>query len=456
VFWLLTFLQFQINVVLVSKFLIKSSVSQRGVVHPAVLLLFIVAIGLVAFLLISSTAPLGGKLGNVYQKPASRAAEGYVTRIDSGSDVSYTDSAGNVWSADVAHTQGSYGYTPGGSNYTGETSLLPGVVDQKLYSTTRFGTSFGYKFDVPNGWYRVNLKLAEVRYTSCSVGARVFDVLAEGQVVISHNDTFARVGCVMSGDRSFETQVNDGELNIDFTSVAGLAAINGIEVMQIPAPTVPPTVAPTIEPTIAPSTPSPTPALLTTPSSSYKRVFLATSVNNQFFNGNLGGIIGASNKCQQVANRAPFVNNGQLGLGGTWKAWIAVRTSTFSDDPIFEFTHSTVPYRLVNGTTVANSWTDLIDGTLLAPINVDEVGNPAGNQSVWTNVSLSGRGNGLDNSNSSCSTWVDGGGASGAVGNSGATNRLWTDTTTQFGAGNVLLNGIQSCDRFAALYCFEQ
>ncbi len=221
------------------------NLNQRGVAH---VLLLVAGVGVVAFLLISSSAELKDNLfARLFPKQSSQALSHpisgpitpvYVQRIDVGATTaSFTDSSGNIWSADRAFTTGSYGYV-GGSSFTGDRTTS---TDGNLYRTTRYGSSFGYNFTVPNGTYTVTLKLAEVRSASCVTGARVFNVSSEGTQVISSNDTFARVGCATAGDRSFTTTVSDGVLNLNFTTVSGFAAVNGIEVISlatgIPSPT---------------------------------------------------------------------------------------------------------------------------------------------------------------------------------------------------------------------------
>src|SRR5205085_2772064 len=57
-------------------------------------------------------------------------------------------------------------------------------------------------------------------------------------------------------------------------------------------------------------------------------------------------------------------------LPGTYKAWL----STAQSSPSNRFVKATIPYRLVTGTLIANSYTDLTDGTIANPINKTETG----------------------------------------------------------------------------------
>ncbi|MDZ4247347.1 MAG: DUF1554 domain-containing protein, partial [Dehalococcoidia bacterium] len=77
-----------------------------------------------------------------------------------------------------------------------------------------------------------------------------------------------------------------------------------------------------------------------------KRVFVTAAT----YNGNLGGLSGADAKCQASANA--------VNLGGTWKAWLSDSNTSAGS----RLNHSDSPYRLLNGTTIANNWDDLVDG----------------------------------------------------------------------------------------------
>lgn len=145
----------------------------------------------------------------------------------------------------------------------------------------------------------------------------------------------------------------------------------------------------------------------------------------------LEGVAAADARCQAIASGA--------GLGGTFRAWL-------SDDvtsPSARFTHATVPYRLVHGATVANSYTDLTDGSLAHAIDADVLGATiTGVDEVWTGTSADGTSEG-----SSCASWTNATSSTpyAAVGVTNATDASFTEIYYQF------------CDRTGLrLYCFEQ
>jgi hypothetical protein len=105
-------------------------------------------------------------------------------------------------------------------------------------------------------------------------------------------------------------------------------------------------------------------------------------------------------------------------------------------------------YFLVDGTLVANNITDLTDGSLEAPINLNEYGQ-AQSGIVWTATNSDGSGTG-----NTCNNWTDAsseqGGCSegdpncGSVGSTSVSNAEWTK-----------LNAAPfQCNAQYSLYCF--
>jgi hypothetical protein len=161
-----------------------------------------------------------------------------------------------------------------------------------------------------------------------------------------------------------------------------------------------------------------------------KRVF----VTSTFYSGNLGGLAGADQKCQDRADAA--------GLSGTYKAWLSAAGP--GNSAAERLTHATGPYVRVDGVQVAANWNDLVDGTLAAPISITESGAPAlTTTSVWTGTTPSGGSSGND-----CAGWTDSQtAAQGTVGLPTAQDSRWTERATAIGL---------SCTSNVPLYCVEQ
>jgi hypothetical protein len=133
----------------------------------------------------------------------------------------YTDPLGQVWSAD-------YGFS-GGSTYS-VTNPISNTNTPTLYQSQRYGSGFSYQFTVPNGTYTVNLKFAELYYTS--TGNRVFNVAINGSTVLSNFDVVAQAGGGFRAvDKPFTVPINGGQITIQFsTGTADLPIINAIEI----------------------------------------------------------------------------------------------------------------------------------------------------------------------------------------------------------------------------------
>ena len=96
--------------------------------------------------------------------------------------------------------------------------------------------------------------------------------------------------------------------------------------------------------------------------------------------GNLGALDGADAICQARADSLV-----SMAPPGAYEAWLSSAASSAA-----RLTHATVPDRLVDGTIVANNWTDLTDGDLQAPINRSENGIFGTVRGVWTATAADG------------------------------------------------------------------
>lgn len=181
-------------------------------------------------------------------------------------------------------------------------------------------------------------------------------------------------------------------------------------------------------PAPTPVPPTPTPAPLP-PSTAYKRVFITSTTHN----GNLGGLEGGDSICETQA----WATN----LRGTWKAWLSGQGASAAT----RLTHASVPYKLLNGTIVADSWIDLTDGTLDNPISINENNTACPSYEIaWTG------------------TYPDGSASSGRCGDWWLTGREGISTAGTAGQCNSSVSNWSSagssyeCSGLRHLYCFEQ
>jgi hypothetical protein len=172
-----------------------------------------------------------------------------------------------------------------------------------------------------------------------------------------------------------------------------------------------------------------------------KRVF-TTSVR---YDGNLGGLAGADAKCQARAVAA--------SLPGTYKAWLSDATGS----PSTRFTKSTIPYRTVDGTLIANDYADLTDGTLAAPPDKTETGGapprttfcgPMGaipdRIMVWASTAANGT---LQASQGTCTNWTDPAEPKGAQ---------WADPSSSSMVPSCSGGACGGPTFMAPIFCFQQ
>ena len=120
-------------------------------------------------------------------------------------------------------------YVTGASTFT---SVVPisGTNNDALYQTENFG-DFTYEIPVStSGLHDVRLHFAELFFTSSN--QRIFDVLIEGQTVISGLDIFSEVGKDAALIRNInDIDIADGVLSLSFNAIQGNPKLSAIEVL---------------------------------------------------------------------------------------------------------------------------------------------------------------------------------------------------------------------------------
>jgi Malectin domain/Immunoglobulin domain/PQQ enzyme repeat len=148
----------------------------------------------------------------------------------------YTDSKGQVWSAD-------FGFNTGNLSGCASRSTVTGTSDAFLFKSARWGGTntpeLQYTFRLPNGSYIVNLYFAEP--CGLPAGTRVFDVQLQGVTLFSALDIAKIAGLNHSLIESVTVSVRKRRLTIRFVHHLNNPMINAIEI--VPATTV---AAPTI------------------------------------------------------------------------------------------------------------------------------------------------------------------------------------------------------------------
>jgi len=143
---------------------------------------------------------------------------------------------------------------------------------------------------------------------------------------------------------------------------------------------------------------------------------------------NFGGFEGADSICAGEATDA--------GLVGDFKAWLSTLDTPAAD----RLSPSSVPYVLVDGTRIADDWSDLTDNQLQARIDLDATGQSRGGD-VWTGTLPSGQ------------SYVDG---DCEAYTSDASNIRGLCGTTQFSDARWSAAQTPACSSPLRLFCFQQ
>ncbi len=159
-------------------------------------------------------------------------------------------------------------------------------------------------------------------------------------------------------------------------------------------------------------------------------------VTSETYQGDLGGSAGADQKCNIQAQQNTKLN------GRYFKAWI----SDSKSQPYYTFKQYNISYKLVDGTTIANSWNELATDRipLKSLINKDQNGNDVfNNYDVWTNTEATG----LRWSTyppRTCHDFTQIHDATAMKGTTTCDSSCWT------------LHHLINCNAYARLYCIEQ
>jgi hypothetical protein len=140
----------------------------------------------------------------------------------------YTDSKGQVWAADNGFNGGLVSKTAG---------PVSGTSDPALYQTGRTAPDSGsliYSFPAVNGAYHVNLYFAELNSGDDHAGARLFNVLLQGNPSFQNLDIFGSVGANAPLIKGTDIAVTNGAVQIELDTVAGhdRAKVTAIEITQ--------------------------------------------------------------------------------------------------------------------------------------------------------------------------------------------------------------------------------
>lgn len=147
--------------------------------------------------------------------------------------------ANGGWTADAGANSNAAAAKTGTYSVTRPISLDASVsagTPMEIFQTERYdeatGAELQYSFAVAAGNYEVHLFFADIYYGTQSVGARVFDVSINGQLVLDNYDIYADVGGYTGVMKSFMVTTG-ANLTVSFGHVIENPTIKGIEILAV-------------------------------------------------------------------------------------------------------------------------------------------------------------------------------------------------------------------------------
>ncbi|MEO5984583.1 MAG: glycoside hydrolase family 2 TIM barrel-domain containing protein [Ferruginibacter sp.] len=148
--------------------------------------------------------------------------------VNVGSNAQYTDAAGNVWIEDRPYQKGSFGFISGKSKVFDRKDVIMNTADEPLLYSYQDSIQ-AYRFDVPDGKYRLSLCFAEP--ARINIGERVFDISINNQILLKDMDLTAMHGFANGVTKTFFADAKDGNgLAIKFDAIKGNPVLNGVRI----------------------------------------------------------------------------------------------------------------------------------------------------------------------------------------------------------------------------------
>jgi beta-galactosidase len=151
--------------------------------------------------------------------------------INVGSNADFTDERGVIWLADKPYEFGSWGFVGNDAKRIYSRPPDPnilGTLSDPLFQTQVEGLR-GYRVDVPDGAYAVELLFAERTFED--PGKRIFNVAINGKRVLDRLDLAAATGRNRAFMKRVDSEVRGG-LTVTFEAVVGEPVLSGILVRR--------------------------------------------------------------------------------------------------------------------------------------------------------------------------------------------------------------------------------
>jgi beta-galactosidase len=151
-------------------------------------------------------------------------------RIKAGDISGYVSKEGDRYGSDTYFSGGAAGGINAPDSPTPD-RIRVAADDFGLYDRFREG-AFSYRIPASSGRYRVTLKFQEPAVDTA--GAREFDVLVNGKIMLGRFDVFAAAGGKLKGvDRVFDADSRDGDILIEFRPLKGSALVSALSITPL-------------------------------------------------------------------------------------------------------------------------------------------------------------------------------------------------------------------------------
>ena len=151
--------------------------------------------------------------------------------VNVGADAQYIDDARQIWIEDRPYKKGGYGYIGGSNAMLNIKTLITHTNDTPLFYSYRDDIK-GYRFDVPDGRYELELCFIEPEKTGKD--ERLFNVSVNGYHFLTHIDLVAEYGQGVAVKKKVIAEAKNGQgVFVELDKVKGNPVLSGIRLVRL-------------------------------------------------------------------------------------------------------------------------------------------------------------------------------------------------------------------------------
>lgn len=151
--------------------------------------------------------------------------------INVGSNAQYLDGSDHIWLEDRPYQKGGFGYIGGNPAMLNIKTVKKNTNDNPLFYTYQDDVK-GYRFDVPEGMYE--LELCFIESDKVPANERVFDVSVNGDKLLENLDLSAQYGFGVALKKKFIVKAESGKgVQVDLQARKGKTTLSGIKLKAV-------------------------------------------------------------------------------------------------------------------------------------------------------------------------------------------------------------------------------